>query len=176
MCAGFIVVVIFNFILPSVRLCVSLYKEQDTQKLVQKHQKIFCESLLMVLDTDSSQRLNIFGKTVKERVMEQVLAVFLCPLWNILLYDWLIQESGPYQLLVRPDKIPPRSTAGSIQQQMARKSKKIKWTQSNTVEEHFSRSQESEELKSLKSEISFVSILPRKSYKELRNTIKIILI
>lgn len=70
MYAGFIVVVAFYFVLPSVRLCVSLYKERDTQKLGQKHQEQFCESLLIVLDIDSSQRLDIVGRNVEERVME----------------------------------------------------------------------------------------------------------
>ena len=79
MCAGFIVVVIFYFILPSGRLCVSLYKEQDTQKLGQKCQELFCESLPIVLDIDSSQRLDVVGHTVDERVMELVFALFLCP-------------------------------------------------------------------------------------------------
>lgn len=79
MCAGFIVVVVFYFILPSGRLCVFLYKGQDTKKLGQKHQEQFCESLLIVLDIDSSQRLAIFGHIVVERVMELVFALFLCP-------------------------------------------------------------------------------------------------
>lgn len=66
MCAGFIVVIIVYFILPSGTLCFSLYKEPDTQKLGQKYQEQFCESLFVVLEIDSFQRLDGFGNTVEE--------------------------------------------------------------------------------------------------------------
>jgi len=67
------------FILPSGRLCVSLYKEQDSQKLGRKDQEQFCEELLIVLDIDSSQRLDTVSHTVEKRVKELVFALFLCP-------------------------------------------------------------------------------------------------
>lgn len=139
MCAGFFLVV-FYFILPSGSLCVSFYKEWDTQKLGQKHQEKLWNiahcSRYWFLSEVSYCWSYYGGKSGGTDV---------CPFLITLMEHPAVEptHSGICSIWITR-KNRQNSTKLWLQQYPtanAQESGITEWTQSNTVEEYFSRSQ-----------------------------------